>query len=171
MEMDVLLYKKAISRFPTGVAVISSSFDGRKAGMTANAILSLSIQPPTVVMSMLCTSDTTRTVENSGAAVISFLSHDQQSISELFASHVSPKIKFERTAHHTGRNGQPVIDGASSVLEVEVKDVVKAGDHDLIIARVTHASVDSGKMPLLYWGSRYGTLKGERLIELPTPAN
>ncbi len=169
MDVDVEGYKKAVSRFATGVAVIATAAGKRMAGMTANALFSLSISPPSVVLSMQKDAESTSLVMETRRAAVSFLSAEQQNISELFSRRNSTAEKFAPGNYHLGPGGQPVINGSISAIEVDVKEVVNAADHLLFVCNVTSVVHFDDRMPLLYWGGRYATAAGGNAIEMPKP--
>lgn len=169
MAADTETYKRAISRFPTGVGVIATQLGERRAGMTVNALFSLSVSPPSIVVSMQKGAESTKLLKESRFAALSFLSGDQERLSELFSRHDSTKEKFGGGGYHPGSNGQPVLDGAIASLELEVTDIFPAEDHELFVCRVTSVEHCDDRLPLIYWGGRYGTVSGGKTIDMPEP--
>ncbi len=169
MAVEVEEYKKAISRFATGVAVIATAHRGRLAGMTANALFSLSLSPPSIVLSMQKDAESTMLIGESRKAAISFLSSGQRDVSELFAKRDSTAEKFSSGKHHLGGNGQPIIDGSISALEVDVSEMFPAADHLLLVCHVTGIAHFNDELPLIYWGSGYASESGSRSVRLPEP--
>lgn len=169
MAVDVETYKKAISRFPTGVGVIATQLGERRAGMTVNALFSLSVSPPAIVVSMQKDAESTRLLKESRIAAISFLSGSQSDLSELFSRHDSTAEKFALGKYHIASNGQPVLDDSVASLELEVTDIFPAEDHELFVCRVTSVVHCDDRMPLIYWGGRYAKVTGQKTVDLPEP--
>lgn len=169
MAVDTETYKRAISRFPTGVGVIATKLGERRAGMTVNALFSLSIDPPSVVVSMQKGAESTKLLKESKVAALSFLSGEQKRLSELFSRHDSTKEKFGSGGYHPGSNGQPVLDDSIASLELEVTDVFPSADHELFVCRVTSVEHCDDRLPLIYWGGRYGAVSGGKTIAMPDP--
>lgn len=169
MAVDVESFKRAVSRFATGVSVIATAAGSRKAGMTANAVLSLSIDPPSLLFSMQRDAESTHLLHETRRGVISFLSADQRDVSERFAMHDGSVDKFAGTAFHLSAAGQPVIDGSVSAIGFEVKEIMGAWDHDIMICVVTGIEHCTDKTPLLYWGSGYSSTEPDGLLKLPRP--
>lgn len=169
MAVDVETYKRAISRFPTGVGVIATQLGERRAGMTVNALFSLSISPPSVVVSMQKGAESTKLLKESRLAALSFLSGGQERLSELFSRHDSTSEKFGGGVFHPGSNGQPVLDDSIASIELEVTDIFPVEDHELFVCRVTSVDHYDDRMPLIYWGGRYGLLSGDKTIDMPEP--
>ncbi|MBX8631572.1 MAG: flavin reductase family protein [Thermoplasmata archaeon] len=160
-------FRKAISSFPTGVTVIAAT-DGRmRAGMTANALFSLSLNPPSVVVSLQDEAETTRLIQSVHRAAISFLSHQQRHVSETFAKRNSQDFKFSTVPTHLGRNGQPIIDGCVGAIEIDIENVISAADHKLVVGNVTRIEGFSGGFPLIYFASGYATMAPDGTFRLP----
>src|SRR5262245_38010166 len=147
-----------MGHFVTGVTVVSA-FDGeRPFGITVNALSSVSLEPPLVMIALDRRRTLTPIVRSSRRYAVNILSEDQQALSDCFAgADVQPgRDEFCGAAWHPGPTGLPVLDGAIATLECTVVETFSAGDHDLFIGRVDslwnehlHAS------PLLYYRRRY----------------
>ncbi len=169
MPVDAEAYRKAVSRFATGVAVIATAHRGRMAGMTANALFSLSLNPPSVVLSMQDDAESTKLVIESGQAAVSFLSAEQRNISDLFSKRNSTSEKFAEGTYSFGPGGQPVINGSIAAFEVKVRETFHASDHMLLVCNVTDIIHFDERMPLVYWGGRYSQARDGNSIEMPRP--
>lgn len=169
MPADVEAFKKAVSRFATGVAVIATAYRGRMAGMTANALFSLSLSPPSVVLSMQDDAESTKLVIESGRAAVSFLSAEQRGISELFSRRNSAGEKFAEGTYSLAPGGQPVIVGSIAAFEVKVRETFHASDHTLLVCDVADIVHFDERMPLVYWGGRYAKASGGNTIDMPEP--
>lgn len=124
--------------------------------MTANSFTSVSLEPPLV---LICIDLKTRILDylTEGApCAINILTEDQQDISARFASPIDDR--FEGVCCREGAAGRaPVIDGALAVLECIVERLLEAGDHVIVLGRVTYGTLGEGR-PLLYFGSAYRKL-------------
>lgn len=169
MAVDVEAYKRAVSRFATGVAVVASAIGERRAGMTANALFSLSLSPPSIIVSMQKDAESTRLVREAKKAAISFLSADQRRVSELFAMHNMTDEKFAESSYHTGPAGQPIINGSISAMEVDVVQIISAADHELVFCNITSIEHCDDRLPLIYWGGVYASVSGDRALSMPDP--
>jgi flavin reductase (DIM6/NTAB) family NADH-FMN oxidoreductase RutF len=167
MTVDVADFKKAVSRFPTGVTVIATSDGKSRAGMTANAIFSLSLNPPSIVISLQSDAETTRLIGLTRKGAVSFLSSGQKHVSEMFSRRNSQEEKFRTIPWTEGRNGQPIMDGCISAIEIDVLNIIPAADHQLVVANVTRVVNSSGLVPLIYYSSGYATVLPDGKILLP----
>ena len=169
MAVNVELYKRAVSRFPTGVAVIATAIGERKAGMTVNALFSLSLDPPSILVSMQRGSESTGLLRESRRAAISFLASSQQRVSELFSKRNSTVDKFADGTYHLSLSGQPIINGSIAAMDVEVTEILNVADHDLMVCNVDSVLHLEDGSPLLYWGGLYASATGTRSFVLPEP--
>ena len=152
------IFRHVMGHFVTGVTVVSA-FDGDLPfGITVNALSSVSLDPPLVMVALDRRRFLTPIVRVSGRYAVNVLSEDQQALSDCFAgAAVEPgRDAFCGAAWHAGTTGLPLIDGAIATLECTVVETFSAGDHDLFIGRVDAlANVAGQPMPLLYFRRRY----------------
>lgn len=128
-------------------------------GMTATAFLSVSLEPPLVLVSLREGSRMDDLLEWQSRWAVSVLSESQRHIAGRFAmrGRISDRLLFEDLPHYRGEeSGAPVLDGALAVLECRTEQRVPAGDHTLVVGRVLTAGTpgtDGG--PLTYFRGRY----------------
>ncbi len=153
MAVNELSFKDALSRFATGVCVVTTvGEDGTPGGMTISAFTSVSLDPPLVLFCLGCKSDALIRGARAGRFAINILGEDQEEVSETFASQKGDK--FEHVAHSPGESDCPTINGALAVLECELAAVHDGGDHLIVVGRVERLRVLGGK-PLLRYRGRY----------------
>jgi flavin reductase (DIM6/NTAB) family NADH-FMN oxidoreductase RutF len=148
-----------MGHFVTGVTVVSA-FDrvGRPAGITVNALSSVSLEPPLIMVALDRRRFITPIVHQAGRFAVSILSEDQQALSDCFAgAPVSPgREEFCGAAWAPGETGLPILDAAIASLECTVTETYPVGDHDLFIGRVEAlANEEHHPQPLLYYRRRY----------------
>ena len=156
-------FKDAMSRFITGVTIVSGMEDGHPVGFTCQSFVSLSIDPPFVAVAPARTSTSWPRIARAGSFCVNVLSDHQQEICEGFA--VSGGDKFAgvdwRPAPVTG---SPVIEGSLAWVDCQVELVHDAGDHELIIGKVLDLGSGEG-LPLLFYRSRFATVARRRDVE------
>ena len=156
--VDSDVFRRVMGHFVTGVTVVSAFDDGQPFGITVNALSSVSLDPPLVMVALDRRRFLTPIVRAAGRYAVNILSEDQQALSDCFAgAPVLPgRDAFCGAAWHPGESGLPLIDGAIATLECTVVETFSAGDHDLFIGRVdTLANEPDHPMPLLYYRRRY----------------
>lgn len=154
-------YRRAVSWFPTGVAVMTAlSVEGLPHGMTANAVTSVSLDPLLVLVCVDRAAGMADTVQQGRVFALSFLAADQQPLSDHFADEDRGfgLEEFTDVDTHAGVTGAPLLDGASAWLDCEVHDVLPGGDHLLVLGRVVHTAIaDDADSALLYTPDGYDT--------------
>ena len=156
--IDTREFRDFCSRFVTGVAVVTSFGPDGPSGMTANAVTSLSLEPPLMIVCFDRTARTLAAVEHSRRLGIHFLAHDQEEIAGRFASKLPEAEKFE-TLDWSDRNGVPVVGGALAGLGCQVRELVPGGDHRIAIAEVVDLWRAGGD-PLVFFEGDYWRLTG-----------
>jgi styrene monooxygenase reductase component len=147
-------FRQAVSLFATGIAVISApTEDDEVHGMTVNSFTSISLDPPTVMVS-LKSGRMHELLTHGGCFGISILGESQQVHSAFFSKRTmddSPPPVF------TTQATLPTLQDAMAWFECHVESTVQVHDHTLFIARVTACGKPevSAPQPLLFFASRY----------------
>ena len=147
-----------MARVPAGVVLVSTrSREGYKA-MTASSLVSISVEPPLVLVGLERDSATRTAILETGAFNVSVLTRSQEFIADRFAGR-APAVDpmWQTLPHRLGKNEIPLLQGAAAWLECRVTDTHRAGDHDVCIGEVEAAEVGSGD-PLVLWDRQFWTL-------------
>jgi flavin reductase (DIM6/NTAB) family NADH-FMN oxidoreductase RutF len=155
---DTRAFRHALGRFPSGVTVVTARYQGQTHGMTANAFVSVSLDPPLVLVSLDNRSNMHRILPSAGSYGVSVLAESQERLSDYFAG----RTVGESHIRFTTRNEIPLIEGAVAYFVVRVIDAHPAGDHTLYIGRVEHFESAAGAAdgrPLLFYAGRYQQLQ------------
>ncbi len=148
-----------MGNWATGVSVITCAGPQGPHGMTANAFLSVSLEPPLVLVSIGRDNDSHAIISGSRRFAVSFLAATQQDVSVHFAQRFKdPGQALQGIVWHPSPGGLPWLDGAIGHLECEVTDEVLAQDHTLFLGRVLHLDGQGDAQPLVYFRSRYTTV-------------
>jgi flavin reductase (DIM6/NTAB) family NADH-FMN oxidoreductase RutF len=154
--IDPASFREACGRFATGVCVVTSFGPESPSGMTANAVTSLSLEPPTMLVCFDRTARTLGGVEHSRRFGVNFLSHDQEAIAARFASKLPEPEKFE-AIDWTERSGVPALAGSLGGLACELRDLLDGGDHLIGIGSVIDLWTAPGD-PLVFFDGDYWSL-------------
>jgi len=154
MPIDPKLQRTIMGRFATGVTVVTMKAGDTLWGMTANAVTSLSLDPPLV---LVCVDKTTQThgfLNEAGSFAMNILAEDQQELSDRFAT-PGPK-EFSDLDYIEGETGAPVLAGTLGYVDCRLSEVLAGGDHDIFIGEIVHGEDRVGEdgtgRPLLYFG-------------------
>lgn len=160
-------FRGLMARWATGVAVVTAREGSVDAGLTVNALLSVALAPPSLLISLTRDADTTPVIERTGAFAVNFLAADQRSLSERFAQAVPPADKFRDLPLHRGATGAALLDGALGAAECRVAAWTPRYDHVLILGEVVRQELGRDTAPLLFFRSGYAEASGPAELRLP----
>lgn len=143
-----------MSRWPTGVAVVTSRDGAGPRGATTNALTSLSLDPLLVLVALDHASNTLATVRASGRFCINVLSAGQEEIARRFATKASGEEKLAGVPHELA-DGVPVLSGCVAWLACELVEELAGGDHTVLLGRPLAAGADPQAAPLVFYGGRF----------------
>ena len=162
LEANGAALRNAMSHFPTGVTVVTSGREERAEGMTANAVISVSLDPLLFLVSVHKEARLNSRIREEGYFAVNILADDQEGLSRLFASpeRSSGLSAIRSLGGGYGSTGAPLATGALAVIECELEDIYRGGDHDLFLGRVVAIRLgDTRKGPLVYHEGSYPTLQ------------
>ncbi|WP_406507494.1 flavin reductase family protein [Streptomyces sp. NBC_00212] len=160
-------FRAAMSRLAAGVVLVTAhDIDdgprGEDVGMTATAFMSVSLDPPLVLVSLRNGSRMDDLLAEQPLWAVSLLSESQRHVAGRFAmkGRISDRLLFEDIPYTRGEvSGAPLVGGALATLECRTEQRVVAGDHTLAIGRVLTANLPSAEGgPLTYFRGRYRQL-------------
>jgi len=148
--VDPVQFRKTVSHFATGIAIIScEDDDGCAHGMTINSFTSISLDPATVLIS-LRPGKAHRLITRSGRFGASLLLEEQQG----YSAHFSGKPQEALVPEFIVRHRVPTLRHCLAWFECEVAEQVQIHDHTLFLARVIQCDTMQGA-PLMFYASRY----------------
>lgn len=159
-ESEIRRLRAMMARFATGVSVVAARHGPLMAGMTANAIASISVDPPLMLASIGRRAETHRAVVGSHAFAISVLADDQQTLAECFAQPTTAAklTRFCDAGWHEAETGSPILEGAIAYFDCRLTDQHPGGDHTMFIGEIVAAGYREDAQPLIWFGSRYRRL-------------
>lgn len=160
-------FRHLMARWATGVSVVTARDEGRDRGLTVNAFLSVSLEPPRVLVSISTDADALPSIRATGRFAVNVLSASQRGLSQRFASRVPPEEKFAGVDLHRGTTGAPLLDGAVATFECQVDQEIPAGDHALLLGQVVALEVGVDAPPLIFFRSGYAEAEPDDVVRLP----
>jgi 3-hydroxy-9,10-secoandrosta-1,3,5(10)-triene-9,17-dione monooxygenase reductase component len=155
-SVDPIAFRDVCGRFATGVCVITSFGPEGPSGLTANAVSSLSLQPPMVVVCFDREARTLAAVTHSSRFGVHFLGHDQEATAARFASKKPESEKFDGVPW-SERSGIPALEGCLGGVACELRELFPGGDHLIGIGEVTDLWSAEGE-PLVFFRGDYWSL-------------
>lgn len=134
MELDIQAFKDTLSRFPSGVTVVTSVLDGVPSGMTVSAFAAVSLTPPRVSICVSLEAETRPAIEASRHFAVHILGREQAELGMRFA-HLLPDVPvpFEGLSYRTAVTGSPILAECIAWLDCELESTIAVGDHKLFI--------------------------------------
>ena len=160
--IDQTEFRAALGHFATGVTVVTALDGTAPVGFACQAFAALSLDPPLVLFCPGRHSRTWPVIERAGWFCVNVLTDRQRGLSTVFGT--AGADKFAAVPWTPAPSGAPVLDGVLTWIDCAVWDVHEAGDHYVVIGRVTALGERRDKRPLLFYRGGYTA------TEPPTPA-
>lgn len=152
--------RAVMSRFVTGVTVMTCHLAGEPHGMTANAVSSVSLDPLLVLVCVGRDTEMSPLVRDAGSFALSILPAEARTLSNHFAdgSRPSGMAQFQSVETHQAVTGAPILSGALGWLDCEVWKIHDGGDHDIVVGEVVSAGTGPDAPALGYFRSGYTSI-------------
>ena len=155
MTFDSQKQRKIMGHFATGVTVVTTDGPAGSHGMTANAVASLSLDPPLVLVAVDKRAALLEYLLKNRCFAVNILRLDQEDLSRRFAA-PGPK-NFSDLNITTAVTGSPVLVDGLAFLDCRVHDILPGGDHDIFVGEILAGEYQGGE-PLLFFSGRYRRL-------------
>lgn len=151
--VPIAQFTSTMSTLAASVTVVTAIAEGEKHGRTVTAMLSLSAEPPSVLVSITRDSLLAEAIDKAQAFSISVLAEDQQKIADAFAG-FGQKEKFIDGQWDAWPSGQPRLAGTVASLDCRLGAAIVFDTHVLYAGVVVHTRTQPDLSPLL-WHKRY----------------
>lgn len=155
-------FRTAMRQLPGGVSVITAAHGHERTGLTATSVVSISMDPPELLVSVNQSSSTWPVIQKAGYFGINVLNRDQQAVAENF----SGKGGIKGAQRYEGEDWIETPEGillsrhALTAFACQVDKVWLHRQHALIVGKVIHIHLEPGSLPLTYWQGQYGSFAG-----------
>jgi flavin reductase ActVB len=151
--------RKAFGLRPEPVCAITTCDEyGERIGMTATAVTSVSLDPPMLLVCVKSKALIASSLRARMPFVVHFLTAEQEEIALRLASPIEDK--FQGVSHRMNATGAARLDEAGAILECEPVEIHDAGDHIVVIGRVTRVDLGETDAPaLLFHGGAFTTVR------------
>ena len=155
--MDTGAEQRALfRRWPSGVSVVVAEAHGRRAGLTVSSLVSLSLSPPLVGLSLSVEASLYEVLQDAGEWGVSILSGGQAHLAQHFSRSVPPIAQWDGV---TVRDDDArLLSDSVGWLVVRTVQSVAAGDHTFFVGEVQRLEHGSAQDSLYYLERRYGAL-------------
>ena len=155
--MDGEALRAVMRGFPQGVVVITAAPpEGEPRGITVSSFMSVSLEPPLVVICIMQQAQAHGAIESAGSFTINILAEDQGAVSDHFATpNLSSEEQFAAVEHESRSGKAPLINGCIGYLDCTVVDRMAQGTHTLFVGEVQGGELLSENRPLVFYSRRY----------------
>jgi flavin reductase (DIM6/NTAB) family NADH-FMN oxidoreductase RutF len=175
-EVTASHFRNAMRQLTGGVSVITAGKGRDISGMTVTSVSSLSVDPPSLIVSLNRESSSWQLVKHYGFFGVNILTSDHVDIAERFTGKGGLKgaERFAGAQWTTRASGVPLLADALAAIDCEVEDVVERHSHAIVIGRVLDAAVSVRTAALAYWQGRYVAIDQDedaaKLAEVSVPS-
>jgi flavin reductase (DIM6/NTAB) family NADH-FMN oxidoreductase RutF len=169
-------FRGAMRHLAGGVSVITVGRGKDITGMTVTSVSSLSVDPPTLIVSINRESSSWPLLQRHGFFGVNILTADQLDIAERFTgkSGLKGADRFVSAQWITRVSGVPLLAGALAAIDCEVEHIVERHSHAIVIGRVLDLQLSPRTAALAYWQGQYVAIDQNedaiRLAEVSLPA-
>jgi flavin reductase (DIM6/NTAB) family NADH-FMN oxidoreductase RutF len=168
-------FRSAMRHLTGGVSVVTVGKGRDINGMTVTSVSSLSVDPPTLIVSINRAASSWPLLKRYGFFGVNMLTSDQLDIAERFTGKGGLKgpDRFAGAQWTTRASGVPLLAGALAAIDCEVEDIVERHSHAIIIGRVLDLQLSARTGALAYWQGQYVAIDRDedaiRLAEVSVP--
>jgi flavin reductase (NADH)/flavin reductase len=165
MAVDPESYKAGMRCLAAGVCIVTTrSPNGKRNGLTATAVCSVSLAPPTLLCCVNRQSGSYNAIHEAGVFAVNVLSVDDRSLAERFAGLVAGEERFAEGSWGILATGAPILESALVSFDCRISQAVELPTHGILFGEIEMVELRTAAAgPLLYAHGDYGdfaTLKG-----------
>lgn len=153
MTLDPKAFKDVLSRFASGVTIVTTLHDGTPHGLTVSAFSAVSAAPPRVLVCLGNETDSKPLIERSGHFAVHILGREHAALGTRFAK-LKPDAGdlFSGLNYRTEHTGSPVLVDCLAWLDCRVESLLPVGDHTVFVGAVEAAGTAAAEgEPVLYY--------------------
>jgi len=160
MTVTPQAFIQAMRQLAAGVTLITTAHDGRRAGLTATAVCSVSADPPQLLACINRQAETHRLIAQSGAFAVNVLASGQHRLAEIFAGGggLYGEHRFAAADWTTMITGAPVLRPCRASFDCRLVEHLPASSHSIFIGRVVAVDLHPDLDPLVYVEGDYGLI-------------
>jgi flavin reductase (DIM6/NTAB) family NADH-FMN oxidoreductase RutF len=151
-------FKQAMRHLAGGVALVSTTYEGSRHGLTVTAVSSLTMDPPALLVSVNRNASAFDALIKSGHFCVNLLTHAQVDLAAAFARKPDGEARFANGTWRVGASGLPVLEECVVSIACRMHDMVEYGTHAILIGAVEHLEIATEPVsPLLYLNGKFGS--------------
>ena len=148
-EINAFDLRHAMRHLAGGVSVITAGIGADRTGLTATSATALSMEPPTMLISVNRTASAWPVIRRHGHFAVNILSAAQRPVAERFAGMggVKGAARYEGATWRELPSGASGLEGALAVIDCRVDEIIERHSHAIIIGGVVSVTLASGVSP------------------------
>jgi|HubBroStandDraft_1064217.scaffolds.fasta_scaffold00038_38 flavin reductase len=156
MAIEPELFRSGMRRLAAGVSIVTTSGPDGPRGLTATAVCSVGIDPPTLLCCVNRDSSAHDTIATRRILAVNVLALADQDLASRFGGPETRESRFVRGRWTVLATGAPILETALANFDCTVADVIDGASHSIFIAEVIAARIGEAAPPLLYFDGLYG---------------
>lgn len=157
--VDKQAYRDAMAGFGVSACVVTAQNGDVRIGRTVTSVLSLSLDPPSILVSIDIKSELAAMIRKTGRFSFAILSDTQSEIADAFAGAIDPSQRFKRGEWTTWPSGQPRLSGASVAMDCAVIGEMRTQNNVLLAGGVAEVVSDTSVRPLIWHQRGYNIIR------------
>lgn len=153
-------FRAAMSGLASTVNLVTARRGGERIGRTVTSMLSLSANPPTILISIDIVSRLADLIAKTNGFSLAMLADDQSGLADAFAGRVPAAERFDSGKWSEWPSGHPMLLGAVTAFDCDVTGAIETGTHVLFAGAIIEAETSTGRQPLLWQRHAYHGLGG-----------
>jgi len=152
-------FKSGMQLLASTVTIISTNHNGKRAGLAATAVSSLTVDPPQLLVCINQSSRTYEQIKESQHFVVNLVPDTLTDIVNVFSSNMDQEEKFQTAGNwRKNQKGQPVLSQALASFSCKVSEQVTSSSHAVFFGLVEEIQTDETRSPLIYARQKFSKL-------------
>lgn len=152
-----IAFRAAMRKLAGAVSVLTVGQGDARTGLTATSVSSLSVEPPTLLISVNRAASAYGALISEGTFAINVLRPHHEPLADRFAGRggIKGAARYEGAEWTRLSTGAPVLADALAVFDCVLEDAIERHSHIIVIGRVVASRITENANPLLYWAGSY----------------
>lgn len=152
-------FRESMAALAATTCVVTAAIGDERAGRTVTAVLSLAVDPPSLLVSIDANARLAAMIRSCGGFSFAMLEQGQRDVASAFAGAVARDRRFDHGRWETWPSGQPRLRGAVATMDCTVGQEIEIADHVLFVGHPLRIDLAEGSGPLVWHGRRFNAVQ------------
>ncbi|MBN9673894.1 flavin reductase family protein [Roseibium aggregatum] len=150
-------FKSAMRVLASGVSVITAGAGDGRRGVTASAVCSVTMEPPTLLVCVNRAGESYEAIREAGSFCVNLLGGDGEAAALCFAGQTEHRgvEQFAPFSWTSLKTGAPALEGALANVDCEISDTIDKGTHAVFFGTVREVRVREGTAALVHFNRSF----------------